>query len=86
VGWSAHAPTCKALLPRLRQHVPDYDKTRVDFLHYAGGRDEAGARARRLAAEGEEHRRNPATGVWALVDRIASPAADDAAGRPRRRG
>lgn len=68
---SAHAATYRALLPYLKKHVPGYDKARLDFRDYADGLPQAGPRARRLAPTGKEHEVNPATGVWALTDRIA---------------
>jgi hypothetical protein len=56
---------------RLTKHVPRYDKTRLCFADFAPGVDDALQRARsRCGAPGEEHVRNPSTGVWALVQQV----------------
>ncbi|TGN74757.1 RloB domain-containing protein [Streptomyces bauhiniae] len=67
---TAHAATYKALLPILRKHVPEYDKTRIDFAVYRDGRTDAMERARKLDSSGQDYARNPSTGVWQLVERM----------------
>lgn len=54
---------------RLLKHVPAYDKSALRFEDFAHGVDDAVERAR-CAEFGAEHERNPATGVWALVEKI----------------
>ncbi|QWF77061.1 RloB family protein [Amycolatopsis sp. CA-230715] len=54
---------------RLRKHLPEYDKSALRFEDYAQGVDNAVERARGSGL-GAEHERNPATGVWALVEKI----------------
>ena len=67
---TAHVPTYKKLLPLLQKHVPNYDKSRLDFAVYKDGRAEAAIRARKLDPTGLDHAQNPATGVWQLVERM----------------
>nr|WSY53066.1 RloB family protein [Streptomyces sp. NBC_00886] len=67
---TAHAPTYKKLLPLLQKHVPGYDKTRVDFALYRDGRADAVTNAQVLDPTGQDHARNPSTGVWQLVERM----------------
>jgi hypothetical protein len=50
--------------------VPGYDKARLNFADFAPGVDDAIKRARDLDPSGAEHRRNPSTNVWQLVERI----------------
>ena len=51
------------------RHVPEYDKSSLRFADFANGVDEAVERGRRRSGEfGAEHRINPSTGVWALVE------------------
>jgi hypothetical protein len=67
---TAHVPTYKKLLPLLQKHVPGYDKARLEFSVYRDGREDAVERARALDPTGEDHTRNPSTGVWRLVERM----------------
>ncbi|GAA4546824.1 RloB family protein [Amycolatopsis samaneae] len=56
---------------RLGKHVPGYDKTALRFADYADGVADAVERGRSCGAvHGEEHRHNPSSGVWALVEKI----------------
>jgi hypothetical protein len=71
-GHTAYAATYKELLPYLKRHMPEYDKARLDFKDCADGWSDASRRAKRLSPAGREHETNPATGVWTLVDRMAS--------------
>jgi hypothetical protein len=64
---SAHCADCGAVLRRLRNWVPAYDKARLVFRDYAGGVQRAVAQARALDPTGADHVRNPSTGVWRLV-------------------
>lgn len=68
---NGYAGTYRELLPHLTRHLPRYDKSRLDFRHFAEGWRDALTRAKPLAPQGKEHEVNPATGVWTLVDRIA---------------
>jgi hypothetical protein len=57
------------VVKRLRKRVPEYNKSALRFTDYAGGVEDAVERARKPGHElGTEHQRNPATGVWALVE------------------
>lgn len=56
---------------RLRRFVPEYDKSALRFADYEAGVDAAVQRARKPGHEtSTEHERNPATGVWALVEKM----------------
>jgi hypothetical protein len=55
---------------RLRKHVRDYDKCRLDFATYRDRVDDAVRRARRLDPTGTAFTANPSTNVWQLVERI----------------
>ncbi len=63
------ALTPKQALARLRQQVPAYDKTRLNFEDFASGLGNAMERARRLH-DGAGVGPNPSSGVWALVEVI----------------
>jgi hypothetical protein len=72
-----HHTECRApcadaadVLRRLRGHVPRYDKARLEFADFASGVDAAVKRARDLEPTGGDHRRNPSTNIWQLVERI----------------
>lgn len=67
---TGHVEGYRQVLPLLKKHVPRYRKEKLAFTDYRDGVAEAVRRARRLAPRGQEHRINPATGVWALVRRI----------------
>jgi RloB-like protein len=83
------AGTYKELLPTLRKQLQAYDKAKLRFRDYQDTWPEAVKRAQKLSPVGEEHRRNPATGVWRLVNEIAGradeeiPAQRSASGRLR---
>jgi hypothetical protein len=61
---------CGDVIARLRKCVPGYDKTRLRFEQFAGGVEQAVSRAAALDATGRDHRRNPSTGVWRLVEEM----------------
>lgn len=61
---------CTAVLRKLRRRLPAYDKTRLKFVDFAHGLDEALTRAERLEPTGRDHARNPSTSVWRLVKAI----------------
>lgn len=63
----AFVRTFGELVPRLKDFVPRYDKSRIDFRHFRGGWRDAVRRAQRLAREGTEQDTNPSTGVWRLA-------------------
>lgn len=70
-----HFEECRAsmdgyeqLRRKLKKHVADYDKgSCAEFEKFRIGIPDAIGRARELSPPGEEHQRNPSTGVWALV-------------------
>ena len=66
----AYCADCSEVTRRLVKHVPGYDKARLDFSRFAAGVGDAVKRARDLDPTGTEHRRNPSTNVWQLVERI----------------
>lgn len=66
----AYCAGCADVIRRLRKHLPEYDKSRLNFAHFAAGVGDAVKRARDLDATGSDHNRNPSTGVWRLVERI----------------
>jgi hypothetical protein len=84
VAHTAPADTYKALLPMLKKHVKSYDKTRLNFKDYRDGWPDAVGRARGLASAGQEHRHNPSTGVWRLVQDITGDRSGP--GLPAQRG
>ncbi|MGW0519325.1 RloB family protein [Crossiella sp. NPDC003009] len=55
------------VLKCLRKHVPDYDKTALDFTRYDRGVEDAVRRASAADPTIADHRRNPSSGVWPLV-------------------
>ncbi|MFI6057490.1 RloB family protein [Streptomyces sp. NPDC051286] len=71
----AYTRTYRELLPHLTRHVTGYDKARLGFRKFADGWEAAVPRAKKLAPPGKEHEVNPATGMWALVERIAGTRA-----------
>lgn len=77
VAHTAHARTYRELLPHLTRHLPRYDKARVNFRHFADGCHMAAARARKLAPRGKEHEVNPASGMWALAERVSGQRTAD---------
>ena len=60
----------KELRPKLIKHVPGYDKARIDFGQFDPGVTDAVERAEKLDPSGQEHVRNPSTGVWKLVRQV----------------
>lgn len=59
--------------PRLKRHMPDYNKQSLKFDDYVAGLDDAINRAKRGCDDIDRaHHINPSSGVWALVDRIGS--------------
>jgi len=64
---AAHCADCREVHARLRKHLPHYDKTRPRFADFAAGPDQAVRRAEKL---GDDHTRNPSTGVWRLVGAV----------------
>jgi hypothetical protein len=61
---------CAAALTRLRQHLPHYDKARLDFADFAKTVTEAVARAKSLDATATNPLQNPSTSMWRLVEKI----------------
>jgi hypothetical protein len=66
----SQAPKCATALKRLLKRVPRYNKTRLDFAHFACGVDQAVNRARTLDPSGARFGLNPSTNVWRLVERM----------------
>lgn len=57
--------------PKLVKHVPAYDKTALKFGDFVEGVDLAVRRAKQSCPElGTARSRNPATGVWRLVEAV----------------
>jgi hypothetical protein len=54
----------------LRQLIPTWDKTALDFAHFREGVSKAVTRAQQL---GEPPHANPSTAVWQLVEFLRSP-------------
>jgi hypothetical protein len=55
------------IVPNLIKYVPDYDKCRLIFTHYAAGVEDAVQRARAIDPTGRDTAHNPCTGVWRLA-------------------
>ncbi len=75
-----HYAECRAycagypdVVRRLKKHLPAYDKTRLDFRHYAAGVADAVKRAKDLDPSGTAYHRNPSTSMWQLVEKIQEP-------------
>jgi hypothetical protein len=66
----AETRSYKELVPKLIRHVPGYDKCRLDFDHYDRGVGAAVERGEQLDPSGNDHGRNPSTGVWKLVRQV----------------
>ena len=79
-----HFENCDAVLTcyrdvekRLRKHLPSYNKSELRFADYVEGIGEAVQRATvRCVDHGAEYRTNPSTGVWRLVEFMASAASE----------
>jgi hypothetical protein len=55
---------------KLERHVPGYDKTKLRFAQFQAGITDAVDRAKVIADFEMEHRTNPSTGVWKLVEKF----------------
>jgi RloB-like protein len=66
----AYQPSYDSLIPLLRAHLPDYDKTDLVFSAYARGVQHACSRARVLEPTGTALHVNPSTGVWQVVELV----------------
>ena len=64
------ARSYQELRPMLIKHVPGYDKCRLEFNQFGAGVEDAAGRAERLDPSGQDHDRNPSTGVWKLVRQV----------------
>jgi hypothetical protein len=64
------ARSYKELRPKLIKHVPGYDKCRLEFGQFGAGVEGATERAEQLDPSGQDHGRNPSTGVWKLVRQV----------------
>jgi hypothetical protein len=58
------------VLAKLRKHVPDYDKSHLDFGDFYAGIADAVTRAKKLDPTSEQYGKNPSTSVWRLVETI----------------
>jgi hypothetical protein len=67
----AHCAGYHDVVARLKKHVPSYEKARLDFADYVLGIGDATKRANDL---GGDHKRNPSTGMWRLVEMIREQA------------
>jgi hypothetical protein len=56
--------------------VPDYSKRELRFERFGSGVADAIARARGLGEAGEEHVRNPSSGVWLVAETIVGEDVD----------
>src|SRR5690606_21628925 len=90
-----HYAECRAycagypdVVRRLKKHLPAYDKTRLDFRHYAAGVADAVKRAKDLDPSGTAYHRNPSTSMWQLSRRFRNTYEHDAraGGDPAVRG
>jgi hypothetical protein len=66
----SHCAGCTDVRQRLRKHMPQYDKARLDFGRFSGCVQDAIKRAQQLDPTGEDWRRNPSSGAWRLVEQI----------------
>jgi hypothetical protein len=66
------APLCdaRAALRHLVRHVPDYQKNGLRFADFESGVLDAIRRAEKLDPTGCDHRRDPSSGVWRLVQQM----------------
>lgn len=62
---AAYQDGYRAVERRLRKHISNYDKSRLDFKDYEPGITSAMHRAEKLGSSG-----NPSTGMWRLAGRI----------------
>lgn len=68
---SAYLAGCSEVVRRLVKHVPHYEKNELKFADFGPWVEPAVERVREIGCElGGEHRRNPSSGVWALVGQI----------------
>ena len=70
VDHTAYVSSYAAVVQLLRQHIPRYDKSRLDFADFEAGVVLACGRAKRLDPTGEKHELNPSTSVWRVVEKI----------------
>jgi hypothetical protein len=60
-----------AVKTKLCRHLAGYDKTEVDFAHFAPGvHRDAIDRAQRLSNGGRSHTNNPSTTMWRLAKAV----------------
>lgn len=66
----AHVASYAQLKPLLRKHLPNYDKSRLDFARggYAETYGAAVERAMALEPTGTDFSRNPSTNMWQLIE------------------
>lgn len=55
---------------RLKQHLPGYTKTSLNFSTYESGIEAAVRRAEKLDPTGQDHGKNPSSNVWVLVKKL----------------
>jgi len=67
---TAPALRCADVEDRLRKHVKAYDKTKLRFADFADCIPDAIRRAKKLDPTGKDHKINPSTGVWMLVEKL----------------
>lgn len=65
---TAYLADARATARRLREHVPTYDKDRLDFQHFRDRVDDAVSRAKTLDPGDGHCPANPSTGMWELVE------------------
>jgi hypothetical protein len=64
-GPCGPAKACREIVTHLSKYVTDYDKTKLDFGHFAERVPAAVERARKI-----DPAVNPSTGVWRLVEKV----------------
>jgi hypothetical protein len=67
---TSHCDDYEDVAARLKKHVGEYDKSRLNFAAYRDKIDDAVQRARKLDPTGKAFTANPSTNVWRLVERI----------------
>jgi hypothetical protein len=67
---TAHLRDARAVLRQLTLLLPEYQKNGLRFADFAAGLPDAIRRAECLDPTGNDHGRNPSSGVWRLVRRM----------------
>ena len=73
--FRAHLHTAAEAKERLRRHIPDYDKTRLDFSKFA---DRVGIATRHARRVEDAVETNPSSTMWMIIDGLSRPDLHDA--------